>query len=227
VDAAQVTATNDASALPGAAEAAVPIPTLDASAQPGAQGGPEAGTIVLGGRDAGPSTDTGTIVIAIPTRSVVCGSSECTTTNNRTCCDSWSRMTGFSGKPECLSKATCESEHTNFGSDSNRVVESDCDEPSDCSGGQVCCFVKLGSPVTADLLSAEIVGPGASRLCLDISACNASMTSITGVAGIPVGVVACKTAADCKDGATCVPEMSNSVTTGKTNAARPGVMVCR
>jgi hypothetical protein len=42
-----------------------------------------------------------------------------------------------------------------------------------------------------------------------------------------VGVVACKTAADCKDGATCVPEMSNSVTTGKTNAARSGVMVCR
>jgi hypothetical protein len=227
IDASPVTATSD-SAAPGSPEAAVTQPLVDSGVGQPITATPEAGGITLGGRDAGSSTDAaGPIVITIPTRSVACGASECTTTNNKTCCEAWSRATGFAGSPQCVTKAQCESDHVIFGSEANRAVESDCDEPSDCSGGQVCCFVRYGMPVTADLFSTEIVGPGASRLCVDLASCNAGAMSITGVAGIPVGVVSCKTAADCKDGTSCMPEASNSATTGKTNAARPGVMVCR
>lgn len=176
--------------------------------------------------DAGVVRDAGPIVITIPTRSVACGGSECTTTNNKTCCQAWSKDVGFMGSASCTTNAACTSDHTMFG-DTNRAVVNDCDEPSDCSGGQICCFVRYGAPVTADLFSADIVGPGASRLCMELSACNAGMTQITGVAGIPVGVQACKVAGDCKDGTQCVPETNDSATTGKGGSARAGVMVCK
>jgi hypothetical protein len=228
------TPANDA-ALPlpnDAAQTAAPVatgPVLEAGAQqPGAVLTPDAGSSgpTLIAPDAGAVRDAGPIVITIPTRSVVCGSSECTTTNNRTCCLGWSKDMGFMGAPTCTTNATCTSDHVMFG-DTNRAVVNDCDEPSDCSGGQICCFVRYGAPVTADLFSADIVGPGASRLCTELSACNAGMTQISGVAGIPVGIQACKTAADCKDGTQCVPETNDSTTTGKGGSARPGVMVCK
>lgn len=188
----------------------------------------EAGTSgpVLVVPDAGPARDAGPIVITIPTRSVVCGGSECTTTNNRTCCHAWSKDMGFVGSPTCTTTAACTTDHTMFG-DANRAVLNDCDEPSDCSGGQICCFVRYGVPITAELFSADIVGPGASRLCMELSNCNAGMTQISGIAGIPVGIQACKSAADCKDGTQCAPETDNSTTTGKASTARSGVMVCK
>lgn len=177
-------------------------------------------------QDGAPRESGGPLVITLPTRAVSCGGSECTTTNNRTCCQAWSKDTGFTGNPSCTTHAACSSEHAPFG-DANRAVVHDCDEPSDCSGGQVCCFVRYGAPVTADLFSSELVGPGASRLCMELSNCNAGMMSISGVAGIPLGLLACKTSADCKDGTQCTAEEANSTTTGKGGAARPGVMVCK
>lgn len=183
--------------------------------------------ITLGGADAAaPRTDAGPIIITIPTRSVVCGSTPCTTTNNRTCCDSWNKDTGFVGTPTCTTNAACTSDHTSFG-DANRVVLSDCDEPGDCGTGQVCCFVRYGAPVTVDLFSTDFVGPGTSRLCMELSNCNAGAMSLSGVAGVPVGVVACKSDADCTDGAHCSPEQAGSTTAGKIGPARPGVSVCR
>jgi hypothetical protein len=205
-----VTTTPDSGALPPVAVA------TDAST-----GGP-----VLVVPDAGAPRDAGPIMITIPTRAVVCGGSDCTTTNNRTCCQGWTKDMGFTGSPMCTTHAMCSSDHPMFG-DANRAVVSDCDEPSDCSGGQICCFVRYGAPVTADLFSPDIVGPGASRLCMDLSNCNAGMMSLSGVAGIPVGIQACKTAADCKDGTQCTPETDDSTTTGKGGKARPGVMVCK
>ena len=226
--------TSDAAAFPAvdaAQAAAAPgmnTQTQDAGVtQPGnvvgdaATGGP-----VLIVPDAGPASDAGPIVIAIPTRAVACGGSDCTTTNNRTCCQAWSKGMGFSGTPTCTTNAACTADHTSFG-DTNRAVVNDCDEPSDCSGGQICCFVRYGAPVTAELFSTDIVGPGASRLCMELSNCNAGMMSISGVAGIPVGLQACKSNADCKDGAQCTAETADSTTTGKGGAARPGVMVCK
>jgi hypothetical protein len=227
------TGSNDAAALaPG--DAALPVvppasnlPQQDASTLPptavsdAGTGGP-----VLIVPDAGSAHDAGTIVITIPTRTVSCGGSDCTTTNNKTCCQGWSKDVGFMGTPTCTTNAACTSDHPMFG-DTNRAVVNDCDEPSDCSAGQICCFVRYGAPVTSDLFSADIVGPGASRLCAELSACNAGMSQISGIAGIPVGIQACKTSADCKDGTQCVPESNDSATTGKGVMARAGVMVCK
>jgi hypothetical protein len=167
-------------------------------------------------------------VITIPTRSVACGGSECTTTNNKTCCLAWSKDMGFMGSPTCTTNAACTTDHT-MGGDTNRAVVSECDEPGDCSGGQICCFVRYGMPLRADFLdfASEIVGPGASRLCMELASCNAGMMQISGVLGLPVGIQACKSAADCKDGTQCVPEANDSTTTGKGGAARPGVMLCK
>lgn len=229
------TAASDASVL-ASSDAGAPLNPGNSAQDGGFIGAaPDAagpGVITLGGdastaQDAASKPDAqGPIVITIPTRSVTCGVSECTTTNNRTCCEAWSKEGGFTGSPSCSTQAACTSDHSTFG-DSNRAVMSDCDEPSDCSGGQVCCFVRYGAPTTADLLSTEIIGPGASRLCLELSKCNAGMTSFSGVAGIPLGLVACRNNSHCTDGATCMPEPDNSATTGKTSRGRPGVSVCR
>jgi hypothetical protein len=228
------TLANDAAAAfpADAAPAAAPVatgPVLEAGAQqPAPVVTPDAGSTgpTLIAPDAGAPRDAGPIVITIPTRSVACGASECTTTNNRTCCLGWSKDMGFMGTPTCTTNAACTSDHILYG-DTNRAVVNDCDEPSDCSAGQICCFVRYGAPVTADLFSPDIVGPGASRQCMELSACNAGSTQISGAAGIPVGVQACKSAADCKDGTQCVPETNDSTTTGKGASARPGVMVCK
>lgn len=191
---------------------------------------PDAGTggITLGGVDASATKpDAGPIVINIPTRSVSCGGSECTTTNNRTCCQAWSRGTGFEGTPTCTTQAACEAEHPPFEGETNRTVLSECDEPGDCGGGQVCCFVRYGRPITVDFFSSEVIGPGASRLCMSLENCNAGMFSFSGVLGVPVGLVACKAPADCTDGASCMPESAGSLTTGMGGSPRPGVMLCR
>ena len=196
----------------------------------GKKPGPEAGGITLGGVDAGmtPPQDAA-IVITIPTRSVPCGGSDCTTTNNRTCCQAWSRGVGFEAAASCIAQAACEAEHPAFEGESNRAVLSECDEPGDCGANQACCFVRYGRPIVADIFSQEIVGPGASRLCLNLDACNAGMASFSGVLGVPLGMVACKTAADCaaSGGSECVPEPAGGLTTGQGGASRPGVMVCR
>lgn len=196
------------------------IPTTTLTSDAGMTGGPMMPAAADAGRDAGP------IVITIPTRSVKCGGTDCTTTNNRTCCDVWNRDTGFMGQPTCSTAAACTNDHPLFG-DTNRAVLNDCDEPSDCGADQICCFVRYGMPISADLFSPDLVGPGGSRLCLELSACNAGMTMFSGTAGIPLGVVACKTAADCPQGSQCVPEQANSATTGKGGAARAGVMLCK
>jgi hypothetical protein len=200
-----------------------PVGVVPGAGAPQVDSGP--GAIAMGGADAGPA-DAGPIMITIPTRSVPCGGSDCTTTSNRTCCQGWSMGTGFEGTPTCTTQAACTSDHA-FMDTTNRIVMSDCDEASDCGGGQICCFVRYGMPVFADLFSSDVVGPGASRLCLDLAACNAGAGSISGVLGVPVGVVACKSNADCKDFGTCQPETNDSSTTGKGVTARPGVMVCR
>lgn len=184
----------------GATDAAVLAPVLDAApaAPPVVPTPMQPGPIVLA--DAGGAVapmitaDAGPIVIAIPTRSVLCGSSECTTTSNRVCCDAWNRDTGFVNSPTCSTQAACTNEHPLVG-DSNRAVMSECDEPSDCGADQVCCFVRYGAPISADLFGTELIGPGASRLCMDLAKCNAGATSFSGTAGVPLGVAACKTAA--------------------------------
>jgi hypothetical protein len=220
----------------GTMDAAVLAPVLDAApaAPPVVPTPMQPGPIVLAdaggaatpmatadaGRDAGP------IVITIPTRSVLCGSSECTTTSNRVCCDAWNRDTGFVNSPTCSTQAACTNDHQLIG-DTNRAVMSECDEPSDCGADQVCCFVRYGAPISADLFGTELIGPGASRLCMDLAKCNAGATSFSGTAGVPLGVAACKTAADCPPGSQCVPEDANSSTTGKMSAARPSVLVCK
>ncbi len=214
-----------------AAPAAPPVmpatPVVPTPAQPGPIALADAGAttapsapVADAGRDAGP------IVITIPTRSVLCGSSECTTTSNRVCCDAWNRDRGFVNSPTCSTQAACTNDHPLIG-DTNRAVMTECDEPSDCGADQACCFVRYGAPISADLFSTEFIGPGASRLCMDLSKCNAGMTSFSGTAGVPLGVVACKTAADCPPGSQCVPEEANSSTTGKMSAARPSVLVCK
>jgi hypothetical protein len=228
------TASTDAAVLP-VVDAALTAPTPSATGStpdagnqlPPVNGADAAASgPVLIGADAGPARDAGPIMITIPTRSVACGGSECTTTNNRTCCQAWSKDMGFAGAPTCTTNAACTSDHTLIG-DTNRAVVNDCDEPSDCSGGQICCFVRYGAPVPAEFLSADIVGPGASRLCMELSNCNAGMMSISGVAGVPVGLQACKSNTDCKDGTQCTAETAGSSTTGTSGAARPGVMVCK
>jgi hypothetical protein len=186
------------------------------------------GGITLGGVDASASVpDAGPIVINIPTRSVVCGGSECTTTDNRVCCQAWSRGTGFEGSPTCTARTVCEAEHSLFEGETNRAVMSECDEPGDCGGGQVCCFARYGRPVTPDFLSSEVIGPGAGRLCMSLATCNGGMLSFSGVLGVPVGMVACKTAADCAGNGSCMPEAAGGLTTGMGGSPRPGVMICR
>jgi hypothetical protein len=219
-------------AIPDGA-AIFPVSSADAAPAMSADAGPAMsdagpGGILLGGVDASaPKPDAGPIIINIPTRSVTCGGSECTTTSNRTCCQAWSRGTGFEGSPTCTTQAACEAEHSPFEGETNRAVLSEGDEPADCGGGQVCCFVRYGRPVTVDLFSSEAIGPGASRLCMSLENCNAGMFSFSGVLGVPVGLVACKTAADCAGSGSCMPESAGGLTTGMGGSSRPGVMVCR
>jgi hypothetical protein len=171
--------------------------------------------------DAGPEQDGGPIDIEPPTRSVDCGGSECETTDNRVCCESWSIDTGF-GAPMCTSEAACENMYADWGNN-NRKVTSVCDGGDDCAAGQVCCFFIYGMDVWD--LTLTKVGPGAGRMCLAPGDCNAEFTLEF---GSPTGVVACTEDADCEDvGGSCQPEQSGSITTGKNGSARPGVKVCR
>jgi hypothetical protein len=222
--------TMDAAVLAPAFDAAPGAPPLTPVAPPPMQAGPialtEAGGAAMPVTTTDAARDAGPIVITIPTRSVLCGSSECTTTSNRVCCDAWNRDTGFVNSPTCSTQAACTNDHPLLG-DTNRAVMSECDEPSDCGADQVCCFVRYGAPISADLFGTELIGPGASRLCMDLSKCNAGATSFSGTAGVPLGVAACKTAADCPPGSQCAPEEANSSTTGKMSAARPSVLVCK
>lgn len=210
-------------APPVALDAGLAVPDTSVGVNPA----PEAGGIMLGVGDASMPAQDAAVVINIPTRSVACGGSDCTTTNNRTCCQAWSRGVGFEGTPSCTTQAACEAEHPPFEAEVNRAVLSECDEPGDCGNGQVCCFVRYGRPIFVDFFSDQVVGPGASRLCLNVDACNAGTGSFSGVLGIPLGLVACKTAADCAGAGSCMPEQAGGLTTGMDGAARPGVMVCR
>lgn len=226
-------------ALPDAA-GQPPVYTLD-SGVPSNPGGRDAGMIdiTIPGLDAGGSRDSGVIDIPLPTVSVACGGSPCEAKNGVVCCETWDKNTGFS-KASCLPSAMCTANHSSSGA-SNRSVTSVCDDGADCSGGQVCCYVRIPSssfgssqPLCDGFLStcgdiSAIVGPGASRVCLDVASCNSANPPSFGT-----GVISCSTDADCKSIAntTCQPEQADAEpkpvgTVASTAGARAYAKVCR
>jgi hypothetical protein len=183
----------------------------------------EEGVIGYDPGDAGAMGDGGSVVIEIPVRKIMCGSSECQTTDNRVCCESWSKATGFDKEPMCIAEATCTQTYNQYTGDTGRAVLSVCEGAEDCPVGQVCCFYTTGMPVFESLIDFTRVGPGAGRSCMTLADCNSDT-----LGGDPVGLVACSKDEDCSAaGGTCQPELAASVTTGKNGKPRPNVKVCR
>jgi hypothetical protein len=183
----------------------------------------ESGTIGYDPGDAGSKSDAGSVVIEIPTRKIRCGDSECQTTDNRVCCESWDKSKGFDGAPMCIAEATCTQMYSQFTGDTGRAVLSVCEGGEDCPVGQVCCFYTTGTPVFESLLDLTRVGPGAGRSCMTLADCNSDTFG-----GDPTGVVGCTKDEDCSEaGGTCQAELKGSVTTGKHGNPRPDVKVCR
>lgn len=194
--------------------------------------------ITVPGQDAGARRDGGVIEIPIPTVKVECGAAPCEVKSGIVCCETWDKTSGF-GKASCLSQAMCTSSHSTSGA-SNRAVTSLCDDAADCSGGQVCCYVRIASanfagtqPLCDGLFSTcsdigSIVGPGASRACLDVEECNSPNPPSFGT-----GVVSCVRDGDCAQvGGTCQPEKVDAQvkpvgTVASTTGARPYANVCR
>lgn len=184
-----------------------------------------------GKSDAATSNDGGpTLDLEIPKAIVECNGQPCDVLEN-VCCESWGKGMGFKGELSCITRDACNKKYSRSG-EQNRAVTHECDDKSDCSAGQVCCFYAYGQPLCelGDILecTTKMVGPGGSRICADNDACQLGSVQYIGD-GAPIGELSCLTDADCADrpGKTCQSEQDNSITTGKASKARSYVKVCR
>lgn len=195
----------------------------DGGPAPGPNTGSDARAAVDG--DSEPPLD-----LPIPIATVECGGSPCNTLDN-VCCESWSKGSGFAGQLSCITRDACNKKYSR-GGEQNRAVVHECDDKQDCSAGQVCCFYAYGQPLCelGDILecTTKLIGPGGSRICADNDACVLGSTQYVGD-GAAIGELSCTADSDCEDrpGTSCQAEVSNSLTTGKSGAARSYIKVCR